>query len=75
MTTKKLKTANKMVGLLVQLNDLDRSYTLINSSILKVCSGIHASDPLETLEFRVKVKFSHEGTSSKILPKTVRSIG
>ena len=69
---KKLKTANKVVGLLVQLNNLDRSYTLINSSILKICSDIHASDPLET--FGIQELKSSLGTKvqvPKTLPKSI----
>ena len=69
---KKLRTANKMVGLLVQLNDLDRSYTLINSSILQICSEIHASDPLETFGIQeLRSSLATKVQVPKILPKTI----
>ena len=67
-----LNKANKLVYLLVQLNNLDRSYTLINPSIMKICSDIHASDPLETFGIHeLKLSLAKKVQVPKILPKII----
>lgn len=68
----KLKKANKMVGLLVQLNNLERSYTLINPLIMKSCSDLYTNDPLETFGIQeLKSNLAKKIQVPKILPKAI----
>jgi hypothetical protein len=68
----RLKKANKIVGLLVKLNDLDRSYTLINSTILKICSDIYENDSLENFGIQeLKSSFAKKVQVPRILPKVI----
>jgi len=70
--TQKLNKANKMVSLLVQLNNLDRSYTLINQTIMKICSDIHASDPLEMFGIQeLKTNLAMKVAIPKTLPEVI----
>lgn len=68
----KLKKANKIVNLIVKSIEIDHSYTLINPSILKICTEIYNKDDLTSYGItELYSSLSKKILVTKILPREI----